>query len=123
MSEAPLARLGEFGRGRRFTAVMAALSLLVLFAVQGTSWRGLRERFVRDLASAPGTCGPLRLCSVRKADGSRHWSSTALSIVLQGRAPARVAMSEGCEELARTSAFRIAPWDLRERDGWFVLPR
>lgn len=119
-----LADGGEIGRGRRITAVMAALSLLVLFAVQGASWSDLRTRFAAEIAAARAPCVPLTTVPSVGRTALRHWSSTALSIVLQGRRPARVAMpDEGCEDLARTGAWRIAPFDLRERAGWFVLPK
>jgi hypothetical protein len=121
---APVGAGADLLRARGPAVVAAAVSLLVLFAVQGASWSALRERFARDLAAGGGPCVPLSALPSVPRTALTHWSSTPLSIVLQGRRPARIATTgEGCEELARTAAVRIAPWDLRAREGWFRLPR
>jgi hypothetical protein len=114
----------EGRRGRTLTVLAAALSLLLVLTLQGVAWSRLRDRFARDLASKRPGCVPITLLDSVPRTSLTHWSSTSLSIVLQGRAPERVAMTEaGCQELAETGSVRIAPWDLRRRDGWFRLPK
>jgi hypothetical protein len=110
---------------RRAAVIAAGVSFVLVFAAQGTAWRALRERFIREVDSMDAPCASME--SLRSVGGTplKHWACPSLAIDLQGRDPNRLVLPPGeCERWARTGVVQIAPWDERPPGhGWFRLPR
>ena len=102
----------------------AAAAFLLVVVLQGRSFRDLGNRFVAELSRAEGPCVELSRLSCARGTKLTHWSSTSLSIVLQGRSPSCIALdASGCGELRKGGGARIAPGEVRPPGrGWFRLP-
>jgi hypothetical protein len=112
-------------RARRGAIGAAGIAFLLLFALEGRSWRELCHRFAGDVESASGSCVSLSELPSTPGTALTHWGTPSLAIVLQGREPRRLALFDGgCAALARGGDVPLAPWDSRPADrGWFRLPR
>jgi hypothetical protein len=109
---------------RRAAILAAGVSFLLLFVVQGLSWRALNARFVHAIESKEDRCISPASLPVGRTTVLGHWASCSLAIVLQGRAPPHLMLAaDECERWSKTGWVRIASWDDREpRHGWFRLP-
>jgi len=114
---------GEDAR-RLVAAGSAALFSLVLVS-QAIAWWGLVGELEDDLARADGGCLALDQTAASSRTATRHWATSSLAVVLQGRRPDTLVLADAdeCAEAERGGTPPVVGSGRPLRDeGWVILP-
>jgi hypothetical protein len=115
----------EWNHRLRIVQVIGVVFLLVL-SIQSTSWFNLTKILRENITQSEDACISLSSIVWLTRTPLNFYATPSYSILLQGRAPQKLALDgDGCTEASFSQAVRISPYDspfLRSRTGgWFDL--
>ena len=103
--------------------LLAAVVFSVVLSANSLGWLRLTDRLENTLASRSEACIPMSSIDWIHKTALDHWSTTAYSLVLQGRRPTKIVLADedACAAISPDHApitdWYTRPWD----DGWFDL--
>jgi hypothetical protein len=105
--------------------VCSALAFTVTAVGQGMTWHRLTDEYSRNLAAAPTTCVTRQQVVPDPPGPLLHWSRNSLAIVLQGRDPQHIVLSNAgaCRRWHDGSVPAVVGHGRTLGDGWVRLPR
>jgi hypothetical protein len=104
--------------------ILAAAGAALALSVQTIQWKRLTDRLGASLEAIPRACVEASELGWLQGLPLDHWSSAALSVVLQGKKPRRLLLTvQKCSEAASGDELRLVEWETRGRaaPGWFDL--
>lgn len=111
-----------WGAGR--SILLPALLFAVILGGMSLSWRGLCRSFAEKLNASPGKVQtPGLLSPVERDSALNHWSTTSLSLLLQGWSPTKVYVWDAAQQQT-AHGLQICPGDaFNWTDGTLKLGR
>jgi len=114
---------GRTGWRRGGFLILVAAGAALALSVQTLAWKRLTVRFSETIEASPSLCMDASEIGWLRGLPLDHWSSAALSVVLQERKPRRLVLTvQKCSEAVAGEQLRLVDWELRSRQGgWFDL--
>lgn len=115
---------GDTLEARRLVALAAAVVFSVVLVSQSVAWSSLVGDLQGQLRRTP-SCLALDSLTKTRRTALRHWGTSSLAIVLQGRKPTKVVLSNQteCAAYLRGAIPPVVGHGQRlHKDGWIELP-